>query len=228
VNLDAVTRLEAVEGGSDGEGSIDLDHIQPGKYRDTFERICREAGRDPREFVMMANRKKARTGGFENKGDILAHLNLTFRMHLGVAAGCRDPEVQEACAFLTQKAEQVQANAMTLFTESMAACRDEDIEKIIAVAGQTNNILKYDTISRTTMKQVFDMVQSKEMQLNSLKQAANLLAQLIVTGAFTSETGTTSWTGTEGFTVQSVSSHVLKEKCKHAGAAAANAAAGRG
>ena len=30
VNLETVTRSEAVEGGSDGEGSVDLDRLQPG------------------------------------------------------------------------------------------------------------------------------------------------------------------------------------------------------
>ena len=184
---------------------------------------------DPREVEMeMAPRaKKLKLGNFDGKNDLMAHLNVQFRMHLGVAVSSRDPDVQAACNFPTQQADAAVTDAMGLFSESIAACTDPDIEKIIALAAQTNNNLKFEAVSRCTLKQVHDLLQVRELQAAALKNATNHLAQMIVTGAFANDGGVVSWSGTDSVTMQSVCSHILKEKCKHAGATAAHVA-GRG
>ena len=77
------------------------------------------------------------------------------------------------------------------------------------------------------MKGVFALAQTKDLQNAGLKNAAVNLFVLLVANAFASDNGSIAWGG-DGTTVQAVCSHILKEKCKHAGAVAANAAAGRG
>ena len=68
------------------------------------------------------------------------------------------------------------------------------------------------------------MAQTKDLQNTGLKNAATGLCSLLIAMCFAADNGSIAWGG-EGATVQGVCSHILKEKCKHAGAVAANAAA---
>ncbi len=73
---------------------------------------------------------------------------------------------------------------MTVYTEAVAQCADSDIEKIINASSGTNNLTKFELISRSTLKQIYDTAQNKDLVNNSLRQAGNQLAQLMIIGAF--------------------------------------------
>ena len=73
------------------------------------------------------------------------------------------------------------------------------------------------------MKQIFDLSQTRDLQNTNLKSAVNYLTQLSITGAFANDFGLVNWAG-DGNSVQVFASAILKEKCKRAGAAEADAA----
>jgi hypothetical protein len=167
--------------------------------------------------------KKARIGA-ESKSDLIASLVGQMRMNCGAVVGSRDPDMAAASAFLLQQMDIAVANPVALMTESLSRCSEAEIEKIIGVCGNTNNNTKWEVMSRATLKQVYDMVQQKDLQHASLKIACVTLLQLIVTGGWANDTGIVSWTG-EGGTVQATVSHILKDRCMNRGAAAGAAAA---
>ena len=129
-----------------------------------------------------------------------------------------------AANFLLQQMDIAVASPVALMTESLSRCSDADIEKIIGICGHTNNNTKWDILSRATLKQVYDMIQQKDLQHASLQIACVTLMQLMVTGGWANDAGIVSWMG-EGGTVQAMVSHILKDKCMNRGAAAAVAAA---
>ena len=114
---------------------------------------------------------------------------------------------------------------MEALTGAIAQCSDSDLEKLVSLTGVSNTITKYDGMSKIIMKQIYDMIQMKDMQMTNLKSAVNLLTQLMTASAFATENGAIPWTGegSQTTTVQAVCSAVLKEKCRRAGAAEARA-----
>jgi hypothetical protein len=167
--------------------------------------------------------KKARITA-ESKSDLMASLAGQMRMHCGAVAASTDPSTQAAMVFLNNQVQNAIDDPVGLMTESLNRCSDVDIEKILTVCGQTNNNTKWEIMSRAFLKQVYDMVQQKDLQHANLKLACTTLVQLIVTSGWAGDNGLVSWTG-EGGTVQAMVSHVLKNKCMERGAAAATAAA---
>ena len=165
--------------------------------------------------------KKARGGPYESKGELLMSLNQTTRMHIGMAAS-RDPDLIAACAHLTQRADMVQQNPIGQFGELLAACTDEQFEKIISPCSSTNNVMKFDHLARALLKAIFDLVQVRELQNTHAKNAALFLMQQMVAGSFANEHGVVNW-ATEGNSVQSFANVIYKEKCKRTGAAEAEA-----
>ena len=177
------------------------------------------------QFMPPRGAKKARGGaGYESKNELLLSLNQTTRMHLGMAAS-NDPDVQAACLYATQRTTAAQLNPLQQFGELLSNCSDEQFEKIISLSSGTNNAMKFDYITKAFSKQVFDLVQLREMQNTNIKLAMNSLTQQMVTGAFAAENGVVNWSG-EGNSLQMYSSAVLKEKCRRTGAAEADAARG--
>ena len=148
-------------------------------------------------------------------------------MLLGMLAGSRDPDVVAAANSLSQQKENALVDPMATFSNAVAGCTEQEIEKIITAACGSNTPSKYELLAKMALKGVFTLAQTKELQNAGLKNAAVNLFVLLVANAFANDNGAIAWGG-EGATVQAVCSHILKEKCKHAGAAAANAAAGRG
>ncbi len=155
-------------------------------------------------------------------------------MLLGTLAASRDPEVVAAAVSLTQQKDAALADPMGFFTNAIAGCTEQEIEKIIIAACGTNTPMKYELLAKMALKGVYSLLQTKDLQKAGLKNAAVNLFVLLVANAFASDNGAIAWGG-EGTSLQAVCSRILKEKCKHAGAvaanaaaAAANAAAGRG
>jgi hypothetical protein len=179
---------------------------------------------DTEPRFMPPRAKKARGGPYESKAELLIPMNQTTRMYIGTAAS-RDPDMQAACAYATQRADAVQLQPLQQFGELLSACSDEQFEKIISICSSTNNLMKFDYITKACFKQVFEMVQLREMQNTNIKLAMNSLTQQMVTGAFAAENGVVNWSG-EGNSLQMYSSAVLKEKCRRTGAAEADAARG--
>jgi hypothetical protein len=177
------------------------------------------------QFMPPRGAKRARGGvGYESKNELLLSLNQTTRMHLGMAAS-NDPDVQAACLYATQRTTAAQLNPLQQFGELLSNCSDEQFEKIISLSSGTNNAMKFDYITKAFSKQVFDLVQLREMQNTNLKTGMNFLSQLMVTGAFANDLGVINWSG-EGNSLQTYASAVLKEKCRRSGAAEADAARG--
>jgi hypothetical protein len=172
----------------------------------------------------MAPRPKKARVAVESKSDLIASLVGHMRMNCNAVAGSRDPDVAAAATFLLQQMDIAVANPVALMTESLSRCSEADIEKIIGVCGHTNNNTKWDILSRAMLKQIYEMIQQKDLQHASLKIACVTLMQLMITGGWGSDAGIVSWVG-EGGTVQAMVSHILKDKCMTRGAAAAVAAA---
>jgi hypothetical protein len=169
--------------------------------------------------------KKSKAGITQTKSDVMAELNMQFRLALQAPLASRDPDIQAAAAAINARADLALANPLAVYTEALSMCADGDIEKIINASSGTNNISKYDLVARTTLKNYYDTAQNKDLVTNSVRHACNYLAHILVIGAFASDGGIVSWSGENGMhTVQSVSNAVLKEKCRRAGAAAAGAA----
>ena len=176
---------------------------------------------DTEPRFMPPRQKKARSGPYESKGELLMSLNQTTRMHIGMSAS-RDPDLIAACAHLTQRADVVQQNPMGQFGELLAACTDEQFEKIISLCSSTNNVMKFDHLTRAMLKAIFDLVQVRELQNTHAKNAALSLMQQMVTSSFANEHGVVNWSA-EGNSVQSFANVIYKEKCKRTGVAEAEA-----
>ena len=129
-----------------------------------------------------------------------------------------------AAGFVAQMADRVLAEPLATFTEAMALCSDQDIERIISLASGTNTTSKYETINKATLKQIYDMIQLKEIQVKNLKQSMDFLTQLMVANTFALENGAIAWNGEGNNTLSTVCSAVLKAKCRRAGAAEARGA----
>ena len=170
---------------------------------------------------MPPRQKKARSGPYESKGELLMSINQTTRMHIGMAAS-RDPDLTAACAHLTQRADMVQQNPIGQFGELLAACTDDQFEKIISLCSSTNNVMKYDHLTRAMLHAIFDLVQVRDLQNTHAKDAALFLMQQMVAGSFANEHGVVNW-ATEGNSVQAFANVIYKEKCKRTGAAEADA-----
>ena len=126
-------------------------------------------------FMPQRGAKKARGGaGYESKNELLLSLNQTTRMHLGMAAS-NDPDVQAACLYATQRTTAAQLNPLQQFGELLSNCSDEQFEKIISLSSGTNNAMKFDYITKAFSKQVFDLVQLREMQNREPQECHELL-----------------------------------------------------
>ena len=166
--------------------------------------------------------KRNKTGAtYETKNELIMSLNQTVRMHIGMAAS-RDPDMTAACINLNQRADLVQQNPMVQFAELLSVCADDVLEKIVGILSGTNNVMKFDHITKAVFMATFDLAQTRELQNMHLKLSANTLTQLMITGAFANDSGLVNWAG-DGNSVQCVVSAVLKEKCKRTGAAEADA-----
>ena len=157
----------------------------------------------------------------QTKGEMMAGLNMQLRLALQAPLASRDPDIQAAAAAVHARADVALTNPMDVYTEALSLSSDGDIEKVINASSGTNNIAKYELVARTTMKLYYDTMQSKELVNNSLRNACNIFAQIIILGAFGNDGGNILWSGDYGSTVQSASNAVLKEKSRRAGAAAA-------
>ena len=85
--------------------------------------------------------------------------------------------------------------------------------------------MKYDHLGKASVKTIFDLLQARDLQNANLRSAVNFLMQHMVTAAFANDSGLVNWAG-DGNSVQTYASAILKEKCKRAGAAEAEAARG--
>ena len=173
--------------------------------------------------------KKARVSAV-SKSDLVATLDQDLHMIISALATSHDQDVVAASILLGQQADQAKADPVNIFTAALSACSDEEIEKLVALSGGTNTPAKYECFAGAYLKPLYSLIQTRELQNKNLKAAAVIMAQLMVAGAFSNNGGVIAWSGEQGLTVQAAASHVLKEKCRRAGAAAAaaNAAAGRG
>ena len=147
--------------------------------------------------------KKARITA-ESKTSLLASLNSTLRMNATMLGGSRDPDVVAAGLYLVQQLDLASANAGQWLTSMLDNCVEADLEKIIGCAGITNNGTKLDTITRAIMKQMYAMLQVKELEHIGVKAACSSLTQYVIANAFANDSGLVSWTG-KGMTMQWVS-----------------------
>ena len=82
----------------------------------------------------MAPRAKKPRAGVASKSELVAAADQELCMLLGMLAGSRDPDVVAAANSLSQQKENALVDPMAVFSNAVAGCTEQEIEKIITAA----------------------------------------------------------------------------------------------